>query len=220
LRGRSYAALGFYYYLQRYPEAGDVVARIDELAAAHVAAYEANAADEWNWFEKVVSYDNAVIPQALFLASEVTGNEHYRAVAQQSLDFIIGMCSRGDRLSFVGNHGWHVRGEERASFDQQPIDACGLVEACKVAFRTTGEREYLKHMRLAFDWFLGANDTGEPLYNFRTGGCADGLTPSSVNQNQGAESSLCFLLALLTVAEVFSEQDRAARKRRQGEPEV
>jgi hypothetical protein len=85
------------------------------------------------------------------------------------------------------------------------------VEACKVAFRLTGRRDYLRFMRMAFDWFLGVNDVGESLYNFRTGGCSDGLMPKGVNHNQGAESTLCFLLALLTLVEVFSEQDRAAR---------
>lgn len=211
LRGRAYAVLGLYYYLQCYPEAEDVVEKIDRLAAGNLALYRKASGEGWPWFEAVVSYDSTIIPQSLFLAFEVTGNETYRSVAQQSLDFILSMCSRGDRLSLVGNDGWHARGEERAAFDQQPIDACGLVDACKVAFRLTGRRQYLTYMRMAFDWFLGVNDLGEPLYNFRTGGCSDGLTAQGANLNQGAESTLCFLLALLTLVETFSEQDRAAR---------
>ncbi|MHC4787988.1 MAG: glycosyltransferase family 4 protein [Planctomycetota bacterium] len=211
LRGRSHAILGLYYYLQRYPEAEDIVEKIDRLAADHLKRFRAASSEDWLWFEEAIAYDNAVIPQSLFLAYEVTGNEDYHRVAQQSLDFIISMCSRGDHMSLVGNDGWHVRGGEPAAFDQQPIDACGLVEACKVAFRLTGRREYLRYMRMAFDWFLGVNDLGEPLYNFRTGGCSDGLTAQGANQNQGAESTLCFLLALLTLTDVFSEQDRAAR---------
>lgn len=212
LRGRAYAILGLYYYLQRYPEAEDITAKIDRLAAGHVARYEASAAEDWPWFEDVVSYDNAVIPQSLFLAYEVTTNKRYLEVAQASLDFILHMCARPNHLSLVGNDAWHMRGEGKpATFDQQPIDACGLVEACKVAFRLTGRRDYLRFMRMAFDWFLGVNDVGEPLYNFRTGGCSDGLMPQGVNNNQGAESTLCFLLALLTLVEVYSEQDRAVR---------
>ena len=212
LRGRAYAILGLYYYLQRYPEAEDVAAKIGRLAASHVAQYEAVASPDWPWFEEMITYDNAVIPQSLFLAYEVTTNERFREVAQESLDFVLDMCSRGEHLSLVGNDGWHGRGRESpAEFDQQPIDACGLVEVCKVAFRLTGRRDYLRHMRQAFDWFLGVNDSGESLYNFRTGGCADGLTRAGVNLNQGAESTLCFLLALLTLVEVFSEQERATR---------
>ncbi len=212
LRGRAYAILGLYYYLQRYPEAEDIAAKMDRLASAQVDRFKAASGDGWPWFEEAVTYDSAVIPQSLFLGYEVTGKEEYRRVGKETLDFILAMCDRTDHLSLVGNDGWHVRGQEKpSSFDQQPIDACGLCEACKVAFRLTGRREYLKHMRMAFDWFLGVNDLGESLYNFKTAGCSDGLTAAGVNQNQGAESTLCFLLALLTLTEVFSEQDRAAR---------
>jgi len=211
LRGRSYAILGLYYYLQRFPESEDIAVKIDRLAAAHIAQFDSARKEDWPWFEDVITYDNAVIPQSLFLAFEVVGNERYRAVARESLDFILAMCDRGDHLSLVGNAGWHVRGQKPAEFDQQPIDAAGLVEACKVAFRLTGQRDYLRYMRMAFDWFLGVNDLGEPLYNFKTCGCGDGLAAHGVNQNQGAESALCFLLALLTLTEVFSEQDRVAR---------
>ncbi len=211
LRGRAHAILGLYYYLRRYPEAEDIVAKIDRLAAAQMQQYERASGEDWPWFEGVVTYDNAVIPQSLFLGYEVTGKQQYREIAERSLDFILGICSHGDHFSLVGNDGWHVRGTEPAAFDQQPIDAAGLVEACKVAFRLTGRREYLRYMRMAFDWFLGVNDLAEPLYNFKTGGCSDGLTAQGVSQNQGAESVLCYLLALLTLTEVFSEQDRTAR---------
>jgi len=211
LRGRSYAMLGLYYYLQRYPEADDIVEKIDHVGAVHLRQFEAASREDWPWFEEVVSYDNAVIPQSLFIAFEVTGNPRYLEVARQTLDFTIDMCDKGDHLSLVGNAGWHTPGGEPAEFDQQPIDACGLVEACKVAFRLTGERRYLRHMRMAFDWFLGVNDKGLSLYDFKTGGCADGLCEHGVNQNQGAESTLCFLLALLTLTELFSEQGRMAR---------
>ena len=95
--------------------------------------------------------------------------------------------------------------------DQQPIDAVAMVRAYQAAYSATGNATYLTRMRKAFDWFLGVNDSGESLYNFRTGGCADGLTRTGVNLNQGAESTLCFLLALLTLVEVFSEQERATR---------
>jgi glycosyltransferase involved in cell wall biosynthesis len=211
LRGRSYATLGLYYYLQRFPEADDIVEKIDWLARAHMKQYREASHEDWPWFEEVVSYDNAVIPQSLFVAYEVTGEKEYHEAAREALDFVLEMCDRGNHISLVGNEGWHVRGEEPASFDQQPIDACGLVEACKVAFRLTGERRYLQFMRKAFDWFLGANDVGQPLYDFKSGGCADGLWEGGVNANEGAESTLCFLLALLTLMEIFSEQDRAAK---------
>jgi glycosyltransferase involved in cell wall biosynthesis len=210
VRGRAYAILGLYYYLQCYPEAEDIIGKIDRLARTHLTAFRAASHPDWPWFEDTVTYDNAIIPQSLFLAYEVTGEEEYRSAGRESLDFILKICSRGDRLSLVGNDGFHTRGDDAPpGFDQQPIDACGLVEACKVAFRLTGDRTYLRYMRMAFDWFLGVNDIGQPLYDFRTGGCSDGLVKDGANKNQGAESTLCFLLSLLTLTEVFSEQDRA-----------
>ncbi len=208
LRGRSYGVLGLYYYLQCYPEADDIVEKIDRMGRAHTAQFDAESSKDWPWFEDAITYDNAVISQSLFIAYEVTRNERYGQVAQQSLDFLINMCDRGDHFSLVGNAGWHRQGDVRAEYDQQPIDACGLVEACKVAFRLTGKRAYLRHMRQAFDWFLGVNDKGQPLYDFKSGGCADGLCEHGANNNKGAESTLCCLLALLTLTELFSEQNR------------
>lgn len=209
LRARAYATLGLYYYIHRFPEAHDVEAKIDALAQKNLAIFHDQCRKDWDWFESMVTYDNAVLPHALFLAHEVTGNKQYLEAATRSLDFLIKLCSKGERFSLVGNQGWGTSANGTARFDQQPIDACGLVEACKVAFRQTGERSYLRYMRLAFDWFLGVNDMGLPLYDFRTGGCSDGLTAIGPNENQGAESTLCCLLALLTLTEIYSEQDRS-----------
>ncbi|MBS3762003.1 MAG: glycosyltransferase [Planctomycetes bacterium] len=209
LRGRANAILGFYYYLQRYPEAHDIEPKIDALAGKNLDAFHAHTENDWLWFEPYITYDNAMLPHSLLLAHEITGKEDYLDVGVQSLDFLLGKSQSEDgHLSFVGNNGWHQKDDEPAQFDQQPIDACGLVEACKTAFRATGQREYLRHMRTAFDWFLGVNDLGVPLYDFSTGACADGLTAEGPNQNQGAESTLCCMLSLLTLTEIYSEQDR------------
>lgn len=208
-RARANTVLGLYYYLQHFPEAHDVEEKIDSLARKNVSLYRSHSHSDWNWFEPIVCYDNAVLPQSLFHAYEITNNEEYLEVATDSLDFLIHKCHRGnEHFSLVGNEGWHRPGQEPAQYDQQPIDACGLVEACKTAFRLTGQRDYLRHMRAAFDWFLGVNDRGVPLYDFRTGACSDGLTPSGINRNQGAESTLCCMLSLLTLTEIHSEQDR------------
>ena len=210
LRGRSYSMVGLYHYLQRYAEATDIIDKIDRLAEVNAAQYKSVAERDsgWCWFEPAITYDSAVIPQCLFLAYEATGKEDYLEIARESLDFLIGKCRRNNHFSFVGNEGWHQKGEEPALYDQQPIDAAGYVEACKAAFRHTGDRQYLRHMRMAFDWFLGANDQSQVLFDFKTGGCADGLTAHGANENQGAESTLCCMLALLTLTELYSEQER------------
>jgi len=213
-RGRCNTILGLYYYLQRFPEARDVEERIRVLARKTVQVYRANSAEDWPWFEPAITYDNAIICQSLLQAYEVTREQEFLDVAVESLDFLISKCRRGDHFSLVGTEGWHRRGEEGAEFDQQPVDACGLVEVCKAAFRATGRRDYLRHLRGAFDWFLGVNDLDVPLYDFPTGACYDGLTPKGPNLNQGAESTLCCLLALLTLTEISSEQDRPVSRDR------
>jgi len=202
-RGRAHTILGLYYYLQRFPEAHDIEGKIDALAQMNVELFRAHSDLDWLWFEPAITYDNAVLAQALFHAHETTGKREYLDVGVAALDFLIAKCRRrGEHFSLVGNKGWHHKGQEPAQFDQQPIDACGLVEACKAAFRVTEGRDYLLHMRRAFDWYLGVNDVGVPLYDFRSGGCWDGLTRNGPNQNQGAESMLCCLLALLTLTEI------------------
>jgi len=214
LRGRAYSVLGLDYYLQRYPEAHDIEGKIDALASKNLDAFRDQSRKDWVWFEPAITYDNAVLPHALFLAYEVTGRDEYLDVAVRTLDFLIGQCYKGRRFSLVGNRGWSTLDSGKAQFDQQPIDACGLVEVCKTAFRQTGRRDYLGYMREAFDWFLGVNDLNVPLYDFRTGGCSDGLTPEGASENQGAESTLCCMLALLTLTEIYSEQDRGRPGRR------
>ncbi len=207
-RGRANAILGLFYYLQRFPEAHDIEEKIETLASKNMELFRHHSEKEWVWFEPVIAYDNAILPHSMFLAYEVTGNELYLNTAVNTLDFLVGKCRKNNHFSLVGTKGWHKKGAEAARFDQQPIDACGLVEAFKAAFRSTGRRRYLKDMRSAFDWFLGVNDLEEPLYDFATGACADGLTYKEPNRNQGAESTLCCLLALLTLIEMYSEQDR------------
>ena len=100
-------------------------------------------------------------------------------------------------LSFIGNRGWMTRAGARARFDQQPLEAFGFVHACLAAARATGEAVWLGEARRAFDWFLGKNDLSLPLYDAETGGCCDGLTPEGVNRNQGAESTLAYVLSVL-----------------------
>ena len=201
-RGRANAILGLYYYLKCYPEAHDLEGKIDIMASKNLALFRHHSDKTWKWFEPVISYDNAILPQSMFLAFDVTGEKEYLNVAVESLDFLIEACWKDGHLSLVGSEGWYRKGGEPARFDQQPIDACRLVEALKAAFNSLGERRYLRYMRSTFDWFLGANDLEESLYDFSTGGCADGLTCEGASCNQGAESTLCFLLSLLTVMEI------------------
>ena len=202
LRGSAYTILGLHYYLDQYSGATEIRRTIGRLARDIQKSYETHASGEWLWFEDTLTYANAIIPHALFLAGYRTDHTPYIDMARESLDFLFNVQIKDGQLSLVGNDGWYPKDGRKADFDQQPIDATDLIEACKTAYRRTKERIYLDRMRVCFDWFLGNNEVGVPIYDFRTGGCCDGLTPSGSNLNQGAESTLSFLLSLMTMYEI------------------
>jgi len=216
-RGTAQVVLGLVELLAADPGAAAERQLLDELVAKLLDAYRANATDEWRWFESTLTYDNALLPLALFAAYSITGERPALREARESLEFLEDVCFDGEQLALVGNTGWHSRGGEKSAADEQAIDATALVLAFGRAYAVTKDRHYLRRMREAFAWFLGANRLGLPLYDFTTGGCHDGIGVSHVNRNQGAESTICFLMALLgmldvdgAAVELNSEQHAAA----------
>jgi len=212
-RGMAYAALGLCDYLRQFPGASEIKRHLELAADALLHQYQENRSSRWCWFEDVVAYDNGVLPHALFAAAEILENPAYLDVAEASATFLLDTIYRDGHFSFVGCHGWYERGGDRACFDQQPIEVASIVMMCRAACNVTKNREYLVYQRKAFDWFLGANDLHIPLYDFKTKGCCDGLGAGGVNTNQGAESSLSFLLSLLEIIDTCTLWDKL-----QGEP--
>jgi glycosyltransferase involved in cell wall biosynthesis len=210
-RGTAQAALGLVSLLVAAPGATELRDMLDYLVARLAERYDGHATDEWRWFEPALTYDNAILPLALFAAYEVTGERATLRIAREALEFLEEVCFTGDRLQLVGNTGWHSRGGDMARADEQAIDAAAFVLAFGYAFKVTADRHYLRRMREAFAWFLGANRLGVSMYDFATAGCCDGMGVTEVNRNQGAESTICFLLALLKMIELAGEElDREA----------
>jgi len=119
----------------------------------------------------------------------------------QSLEWLANIqCSENGHFVPIGNRGFYRRNEEKARFDQQPVEAHAMVSACLEAHRMTGDQRWYKEARRSFEWFLGRNDLGLSLYDSKTGGCRDGLHPDRINENQGAESTLAFLLSLVEIS--------------------
>lgn len=147
------------------------------------------------------------MPKALLLAYQDTRKKAYRRVGFQSLHFLTRVLYNGDYFDLIGNDGWYKRGGKRAIFGQQSIDAGYLVAAYLAAYEVTRQERYFQLAQAAFEWFLGRNRLGVSLYDFDSGACADGLDPQGVSLNQGAESAVCFLLALLAL-----HQHQGARK--------
>jgi len=203
-RGMAYSIFGMSDYLRQFPGASEIKRILTIAADKLVSLFQDNATDQWCWFEDIITYDNAVLPHALFVAWLILHNDMYLDVARKSCDFLLDQTITGGHFSFVGCKGWYPKGGKKASFDQQPIEAASTVMMLKSAYQATEHNEYLRFQREAFDWFLGKNDLQVPLYDFSTKGCADGLMQGGVNLNQGAESLLSFLNALLTMVESYS----------------
>lgn len=169
--------------------------------------YSSIRAPDWPWFENVVAYGNARLPQAMLVVGKNSGDERMVSAGLDSLEWLMNLQRDPGSGHFapIGSHGFYRRGGTPARFDQQPLEAAGAVSACLQAFRITGEERWYLDARSAFRWFLGANDLRLPLYDYETGGCCDGLHPERANQNQGAESTLSYLMASLEM-HAFSQQ--------------
>jgi glycosyltransferase involved in cell wall biosynthesis len=205
-RNTAYAILGMSEYLKQFPGASDIKRKMINASDKLIKLFKKSNKD-WRWFEDSLSYDNAILCNALFEAA-LTFGDKYLNTAEQSCKFLIDKTYTGSHFSFVGCKGWYPKGGKKANFDQQPVEAAGTVLMLKKAYQATRNKQYLKLQRKAFDWFLGENDLHIPLYDFKTKGCYDALTSSGINLNQGAESTLSFLLALLEMIESYSLMDR------------
>jgi len=195
----AFAIVGIHAYLRRF--SGDSEARRirDVLSEKLLALYRRNASEEWPWIEPQVTYANGKICQALLLSGQWAGDEAIQA-GLRSLEWLLKVQTdpKGHFVP-IGNHGWFHRNGGRARFDQQPIEAQNMIEACAEAYQVTQDETWIAHARRCFEWFLGKNDLNVSLYDFRTGGCSDGLTADGPSQNQGAESLLAWLIALLRI---------------------
>ncbi|HEV2487029.1 MAG TPA: glycosyltransferase family 4 protein [Terracidiphilus sp.] len=198
-RAWAFSILGMQAYLDWFPGDRAIQGVRNALANRLLDIYERSRSAGWNWFEKSLSYSNARLPQALILAGWRSNNERMVAAGIESLEWLVAAQHCGDSEVFVpiGSDGFYSQGKEKARFDQQPVEACATISACLEAHRLTRQERWLEEAHRVFRWFLGKNDLQIPLYDAVTGGCRDGLHPDRVNENQGAESTLSFLMALL-----------------------
>jgi glycosyltransferase involved in cell wall biosynthesis len=213
IRGKAYSIFGMAEYLKQFPGASDIKRCLAMAADDLVAEYETCSERGWQWFEGELTYDNAVLPHALYTAALTTGDERYLQIAEKTSEFLLDKIFDGERFSFIGCKGWYKRGGQRAVFDQQPVEVASTVMMLRAAFEATGNKGLLKTQKKAFDWFLGENDVHTPVYDFRTKGCSDGLEPGGVNLNQGAESMVSFLLSLLCIVESYTADGKSEDKK-------
>jgi glycosyltransferase involved in cell wall biosynthesis len=210
-RAKADAIIGMYHLLQKFVGASQFKRLLIQLADDLVGLYKENYSRDWQWFEQVITYGNAKIPEALLRGYQVTQNEEYLEVALESLDFLTRQQWNGVYFELVGNEGWYPKGGEKALFGQQPVDAAYLVEAYVAASEVTNMNKYLELARFAFDWFLGRNRLNTALYDFSDGSVADGIDSNGISANQGAESVVCYLLAVLGLSGLKAQRIQASK---------
>jgi glycosyltransferase involved in cell wall biosynthesis len=207
-RAWAYTLLGIQEYLNSYAGDRDAQKVRSVLARRLLEMYESIWRLDWKWFEDVVAYGNARLSQAMLLVGSACADDRMVSVGLESLDWLMETqrCETNGHFVPIGSQGFYRQGGEKARFDQQPIEAAGAVSACLQAYRVTRDRRWRDRAWLAFNWFLGDNDLQVPLYDSVTGGCRDGLHPDRANQNQGAESTLSFLMALLEMRSLHEDE--------------
>ena len=196
-RAWAFTLLGLHERLRQSPQDDRLRAACVTLTRKLVALWKACATEDWPWFEPIASYDNARLCQALLLSGQWLSDPEALDVGLKSLRWLTSLQkTQAGHFRPIGSNGFCERGGARADFDQQPVEAQAMVSACLEAQRATQDETWAQEARRAFEWFLGRNDLGVPLYDSSSGGCSDGLHWDRVSENQGAESTLAFHLSL------------------------
>ena len=169
----------------------------ERMAERLVALFRAQEAECWFWFEEEMIYDNGRLPMGLLWAYQMSGKAEYLEVALKSLDFLTSQCWNQEKecFSYPGTNGWFHKNGERSEYDQQPIEAGSMVEACALAYEVSRKETYAKKAMRAYGWYWGKNIESRMMVDETSGGVFDGLMEGSVNPNQGAESTLSLALA-------------------------
>ena len=170
-----------------------------------IGHYDDENSKDWRWYEPILSYDLGILPLSLFYAYEFLPEDKILNTAIESMDFLTTINLKNGFLSLIGNQKWYRRGGERAYYAQQPVDAMAMVLMYYQAFIVSKNKKYLDLMFTSFMWFLGENDLRMTLYDFETQGCCDGIERYGINRNQGAESSLAYLISHLRVLRGFEQ---------------
>ncbi len=196
-RAWAFGLIGIHEYLRRLSGDSLVNQTRETLTSRLMELFERTAQPDWRWFQEDLTYDNAKLPHALILSGRATGQQAVLERGLQALRWLAELqISEKGHFRSIGTNGFYRRGGMRANFDQQPIEAQAMVSASLEAYRATSDRWWYEQAQRAFDWFIGWNDLGLELCSPKTGGCRDGLHVDRVNRNQGAESTLAFLLSL------------------------
>ncbi len=205
-RAIAFSLVGMHAYLEKFSGDSDVRRIRKVLADRLFTQFKSNATDNWPWLENALNYANGKLPHALLLSGRQLERNDMIDMGLISLEWLLATQTEDRHFVPVGSNGWYEKGGLKARFDQQPIEANAMVEACVEAFNITRDKAWFDSAVMCFNWFLGHNDLNLPLYDPITGGCRDGLMADGINQNEGAESSLAWLLSMITLQRLYAEE--------------
>jgi len=203
-RAVAYSLLGLLHYYHRHPHDKKVRATIKSLSSYLVDEYRQNSYGKWYWYEKIITYDNAVIPLSLLYCAQLVSDDHMLETGLKSAKFLDSLLFENDYLSTIGNKEWYFHDGIRSTFGQQPVEIPSIILLYKQLSYTTQEPIYRQRMLDSFAWFFGKNVLGLSLYDKNSAGCGDGLDSHGVNMNQGAESTISFWLSYIYICTSFN----------------
>jgi len=205
-RAIAFSLVGMHAYLDKFSGDSDVRRLREVLADRLFDQFKSNVTDGWPWLENALNYANGKLPHALLLSGHRMQRNDMIDMGLTSLKWLLVIQTEENHFVPIGSNGWYEKGGPRARFDQQPVEANAMVEACVEALNVTRDHTWFENAVMCFNWFLGHNDLNLPLYDPKTGGCRDALMADGINQNEGAESSLAWLLSLMTLQKLYADE--------------
>jgi glycosyltransferase involved in cell wall biosynthesis len=199
-RAMAFIIKGLYYYHEVFAT-NQIFRMIEKLANRLVQMYKHESSEKWEWFESYLTYANSILPEALLNAWLVTGNKKYKEIAVSSFRFLLSKTFNKNGIEVISNKQWLQKGDDLGKYGEQPVDVAYTIMTLSKFYDALNDEEYRLKMETAFNWFLGKNRLNHIIYNPCTGGCYDGLEEHNVNLNQGAESTVSYLLARLSIEE-------------------
>ncbi len=205
-RAVAFCLVGMHAYLDKFSGDSDVRRIREVLADRLFNEFKTHATDDWPWPENTLTYANGKLSHALLLSGRWMRRSDMIDMGLRSLKWLLSIQTEEGHFAPIGSNGWYEKGGPKARFDQQPIESNAMIEACVEAFNVNRDQTWIDSAAMCFNWFLGNNDLNLPLYDAKTGGCRDGLMADGINQNEGAESSLAWLLSLMTLQKLYADE--------------
>ena len=202
-RAIAFVIKGLYYY-SKQEKKSEIVSLLETLANRLMQMYRHESEEEWEWFESYLTYANSILPEAMLCAWMVTGDIRYKDIASESFGFLLSFIFNKDGIEVISNKSWLYKGQNASKFGEQPIDVAYTIMTLSKFYEVFNDKKYLQKLVIAFDWFLGHNRLHQIIYNPCTGGCHDGLEENNINLNQGAESTVSYLMARLTFEKILN----------------